>query len=171
MFDYVRFPTDGDIDQAVFSRPNASKDRTIAGFLKRAATALHAKDVRLSAAIFGIQATSRADIGQDPTELKSVLDTVAPMLYPSHFGSGQFDIANPAANPYDTITSSLLDWQKWLVNGKARLRPWLQDFTFNGVPYSTQQVQDQIKAARDLGADGFLLWNATGDYSPGVLLP
>ena len=36
MYDYVRFPTDGDIDAAAYARGNASKDKTIEGFLKKA---------------------------------------------------------------------------------------------------------------------------------------
>jgi hypothetical protein len=171
MFDYVRFPTDGAVDSAVFSRPNASKDKTIAGFLQRAGQVLRPQGVKVSAAVFGIQATSQADIGQDPALLKNVLDTISPMVYPSHFGSGQFDIDNPTANPYDTVTASLLDWQKWMVNGRARLRPWLQDFTYNGVTYGSNEVLAQVKAARDLDTDGYLLWNISGDYSPGVLTP
>ena len=43
MFDYVRFPTDGDVDAAAYARGNASKDKTIEGFLKKAGAALHAK--------------------------------------------------------------------------------------------------------------------------------
>jgi len=171
MFDYVRFPTDGAVEDAVYSRPNASKDKTIAAFLDRAGQVLRPEGVKVSAAIFGIQATSQADIGQDPALLKNVLDAIAPMVYPSHFGSGQFDIDNPTANPYDTVTASLLDWQKWVVNGRARLRPWLQDFAYNGVTYGTAEVEAQIRAARDLHTDGFLLWNISGDYSPGTLMP
>ena len=93
------------------------------------------------------------------------------MVYPSHFGSGQFNIDNPTSNPYDTVIASLLDWQKRVVNGQARLRPWLQDFAYNGVTYGTAQVEAQIRAARDLDTDGFLIWNSTADYSPGVLTP
>jgi hypothetical protein len=170
MYDYVRFPTDGDIDAAAYARGNASKDKTIEGFLKKASSALHAKGVKVSAAIFAIQATSQAPIGQDPAELKRVLDTISPMVYPSHFASGNFDLPSPVSQPYDTVFASLIDWRRDMVNGKARLRPWLQDFDL-GTDYSTAQVQDQIRAANDSGTDGYLLWNPVADYSPGVLVP
>jgi len=32
-------------------------------------------------------------------------------------------------------------------------------------------VQAQITAARQLGARGYLLWNAAGIYTPGALAP
>ena len=95
MFDYVRFPTDGDVDAAAYARGNASKDKTIEGFLKKASTALHARDVKVSAAIFAIQATSQAPIGQDPAVLKRVLDTISPMVYPSHFAAEQLRHPEP----------------------------------------------------------------------------
>ncbi len=174
MFDYVRFPSDGDTGSAVYARPQASKVKTINAFLQKAGTALRAEGVRVSAAIFGIAATSAesgAGIGQDPTELKRLLDTVSPMVYPSHYGDGSFNIPHPAAEPYDLVSASLLDWRRHLVQGKARLRPWLQDFDFNGYPYSTDQVRAQILAAADMGASGYLLWNATAEYSPGVIAP
>ena len=102
--------------------------------------------------------------------LKRVLDTISPMVYPSHFAANNFDIPSPVAQPYDTVFASLIDWRRNLVNGKARLRPWLQDFDL-GMDYSTAQVQDQVRAANDSGTDGFLLWNPVADYSPGVLIP
>ena len=174
MFDYVRFPSDGDTGSAVYVRPQASKVKTINGFLQKAGTALRGEGVRISAAIFGIAASSQesgAGIGQDPTELKKLLDTIAPMVYPSHYGDGTFNIPHPAAQPQDLVSASLLDWRRHLVNGRARLRPWLQDFDYNGYPYSTDQVLAQIRAAQDMGTAGYLLWNTTAEYSPGVLTP
>jgi hypothetical protein len=155
-------------------RPKASKVKTINGFLQKAGTALRAEGVRVSAAIFGIAASSEesgSGIGQDPTELKRLLDTIAPMVYPSHYGPGTFNIPHPAAQPQDLVSASLLDWRRHLVNGRARLRPWLQDFDYNGYPYSTDQVLAQIRAAQDMGTAGYLLWNTTAEYSPGVLTP
>lgn len=48
------------------------------------------------------------------------------------------------------------------------IRPWLQDFTMGGIPYGLPEVQAQIDATDRTGADGWLLWNATCVYTPGV---
>ena len=50
----------------------------------------------------------------------------------------------------------------------TRLVPWLQDFSL-GRTYTLADVQDQIEAARDAGAEGYLLWNAAGLYTRGAL--
>jgi hypothetical protein len=174
MFDYMRFPSDGDTSAAVYARPQVSKVKTINAFVDKAGTALRREGVKVSAAIFGIAASSEesgAGIGQDPTELKRLLDTICPMVYPSHYGDGSFNIPHPAAAPYDLVSSALLDWRRHLVQGKARLRPWLQDFDYNGYPYSTDQVLAQIRATADMGASGYLLWNSTAEYSSGVITP
>ena len=46
--------------------------------------------------------------------------------------------------------------------------PWLQDFSY-GRTYSVAEVQAQIDAAAAAGSGGFLLWNAAGVYTDGVL--
>ena len=48
--------------------------------------------------------------------------------------------------------------------------PWLQDFSL-GRTYTLEDVQQQITAARLLGARGFLLWNAEGLYTDDALAP
>ena len=101
MFDYVRFPTDGAVDDGgLLEAATRRRTRPSRRFLKQAgAGAARREGVKVSAAIFGIQATSQAAIGQDPALLKRVLDTISPMVYPSHFGAEQFDIPSPARQP------------------------------------------------------------------------
>ena len=45
-----------------------------------------------------------------------------------------------------------------------RFLPWLQDFTLYGVPYGEHEVRAQIDAAKELGIEGFLLWNPNVRY-------
>jgi hypothetical protein len=47
----------------------------------------------------------------------------------------------------------------------ARVRPWIQDFDIGAV-YTHDMIEAQIKAARDAGASGFLIWNARNVYEP-----
>ena len=68
------------------------------------------------------------------------------------------------------MTRSLLDFQTALEGRKARLTPWLQDFSL-GRTYTVDDVQAQVAAARAQHTRGFLLWNAEGVYSAPALLP
>jgi hypothetical protein len=57
-FDYVRFPTDGDVSQIIFRhKVKEAKGTTIARFLRYAGSQLHPLGVRVSADVFGLAAT------------------------------------------------------------------------------------------------------------------
>jgi hypothetical protein len=165
MFDYVRFPSDGDVESAVFpGRTQERKGLVIARFLEYARERLNPLGVRVSAAVFGLAATRDLGIGQRPKLIAPHLDAIYPMVYPSHFGSGEYGIACPNCNPGATITVSLRTFRRALRDyPDVRITPWLQDFSL-GVTYTQAQVADQIQAARRVGTAGFLLWNAGGVY-------
>ena len=168
MFDYVRYPTDGNAADMVFHDPGRSRDDTITSFLKKASGTLKPLGVRVSAAMFGLAATADLGIGQRPGKIRNTLDAVYPMVYPSHFTDGQFGIAKPGDTPGPTIAAALSDWRRRTNGGTVQIRPWLQDFTLGGIPYGLPQVQQQIDAADSVGANGWLLWNATCSYTAGV---
>ncbi|MDO8688398.1 MAG: putative glycoside hydrolase, partial [Dehalococcoidia bacterium] len=64
-FDYVRFPTDGDVDGAVFSQPSTQETRqsAIQGFLAKARQALKPMGVKLGIDTFGYTAWRDDDMG------------------------------------------------------------------------------------------------------------
>ncbi len=163
-FDYVRFPSDGDLSQIVYrhTRPEP-KGTTIASFLRYASGQLHPLGVRVSADVFGLAATHDLGIGQVPKRIAPYLDAIYPMVYPSHYGPGEYGIPDPDAYPGRTVAHSLLDFRRQ-VKGKAKMIPWLQDFSL-GRPYTVVEVTDQIAAARRQHAGGFMLWNAEGLYN------
>jgi hypothetical protein len=168
-FDYVRFPTDGDLSAAVFPRKtDQSKTAVITSFAKYAGERLKPLGVRVSADVFGLSATRNMGIGQRPKKLGAYLDTIYPMVYPSHFGPGEYNLPDPNSQPGRTVGLALRDFDRQLTGLDTRLVPWLQDFTL-GRTYTLADVQDQIEAARDSGAEGYLLWNAAGVYSRGAL--
>ena len=94
------------------------------------------------------------------------------MVYPSHYGSGEYGLEDPNASPGATVEWSLADFRRELKKGKgkAELIPWLQDFSY-GRTYGLADVRAQIDAARLMGARGYLLWNPLGVYTPGALAP
>jgi hypothetical protein len=170
-FDYVRFPTDGDLSSAVFPRKtDQSKTAVITSFAKYAGERLRPLGVRVSADVFGLSATRNMGIGQRPKKLGQYLDAIYPMVYPSHFGAGEYNLPNPNAQPGRTVGLALRDFDKQLTGLDTRLVPWLQDFSL-GRTYTLADVQDQIEAARDAGTQGYLLWNAAGSYRRGALAP
>ena len=170
-FDYVRFPSDGPIENAVFPHKVAEPmGWTIARFVHYATQRLHPLGVRVSVDVFGLSATHDLGIGQVPGRLAKYVDAVYPMVYPSHFGPGEYSLDDPNAAPGETVQYALSHFRRELRSGKAMLIPWLQDFSY-GRTYALADVQAQIDAARQMGAKGYLLWNPLGVYTPGTLAP
>jgi hypothetical protein len=168
-FDYVRFPSDGDVSQIRYPGMHAQPmGWTVPLFVRYAASRLHALGVRVSTDVFGLSATRDLGIGQFPRRLGRFVDAVYPMVYPSHFGAGEFNIVDPDSRPGVTVAYALRDFRDKLAGSKAKIIPWLQDFAL-GRAYSIADVQDQIQAARLEHAKGFMLWNPEGVYTVGAL--
>lgn len=168
-FDYVRFPTDGDLSYAVFpGKTRDSKTKVITQFVKYAREQLKPLGVRIGADVFGLTATRNMGIGQQPKKIGKYVDTIYPMVYPSHFGPGEYNLPDPNAQPGRTVGLALRDFDAQLRGLDTRLVPWLQDFSL-GRTYTIDDVREQIQAARDAGTQGFMLWNAAGVYSSGAL--
>lgn len=133
-FDYIRFPSDGDVQNIVYpvydgKRPKYEVMREffayLHGELKR-----YKPEIILSADLFGYVALERADlgIGQRLGDIGENFDYISLMVYPSHYYSGfqvaadparelpalyypyqSADISQVASNrPYDVIHRSLL---------------------------------------------------------------
>jgi hypothetical protein len=164
-FDYVRFPSDGDITQIRYPGKHAQPmGWTIPMFLKYAQSRLKPLGVRISVDVFGLSATRDLGIAQFPRRISPFVDAIYPMVYPSHYVSGEYGIENPDDRPGTTVAYSLRDFRKKLQGRKAKLIPWLQDFSL-GRRYSLSDVQDQIQNARLEHVKGFMLWNADGLYT------
>ena len=168
-FDYVRFPSDGDLSMIRYpgAHPQPMK-ATIAAFLAYAASRLHPLGVRVSADVFGLAATRDLGIGQYPGQVGNVVDTIYPMTYPSHYNAGEYNLPDPNAAPGTTVLDSLRDFRAQLAGRKALLVPWLQDFSL-GRTYTSADVAAQIASARAMDTGGFMLWNAGGLYRAQVL--
>ena len=164
-FDYVRFPSDGDLSQIRY--PGAHTQPmgwTIPMFLKYARSRLKPLGVRLSVDVFGLSATRDLGIAQFPRRIAPFVDTIYPMVYPSHYVSGEYNIIDPDSRPGTTVAYSLRDFRSKLTGRKTMLVPWLQDFSLART-YTLADVQDQIQAARLEHVKGFMLWNASGLYT------
>jgi hypothetical protein len=164
-FDYVRFPSDGDVSQIRYPGRHAQPmGWTIPMFVKYASSRLRPLGVRISVDVFGLSATRNLGIGQFPSRIAPYVDAIYPMVYPSHYVSGEYNIVDPDSRPGTTVAYSLRDFRIAVQGRRARLIPWLQDFSL-GRRYTLADVQDQIQAARLEHSKGFMLWNATGAYT------
>jgi hypothetical protein len=169
-FDYVRFPSDGPIETAVFPGKTAEPmSWTIARFVHYATRKLHPLGVRVSVDVFGLSATHDLGIGQVPRRLAKYVDAVYPMVYPSHYNGGEFDLPDPSAVPGQTVAFSLRDFENAMLGRKALLIPWLEDFSLTSPHPAPADVRAQIDAARRSQTRGFLLWNPEGVYTEQVL--
>ena len=140
--------------------------KTITQFVKFASDKLHKLGVRRLVDVFGLAATRDLGIGQKPNRLARYVDAVYPMVYPSHFNPGEYGIADPNANPGQTVTDALLYFEADLRGSKARLVPWLQDFSL-GRTYTTATCRRRSTRRARPNTRGFLLWNPTsGLYTP-----
>lgn len=172
--DYVRFPTEGDLDDAVFSFDPAElpKDAVITGFVSRMRAALEPTGTRLSADIFGVTAWGRqADIktiGQNLPDLLAHLDVVSPMLYPSHFESGFDSIPSPVDYPYYFLYQGCNRLRALAAEHGVEVRPWVQAFDYRVKNFDASYISEQLHGAEEGGARGWLLWNAASRYDTGL---
>ncbi len=172
--DYIRFPTDGPLNRAEYGVPHndTTRPKAIADFLSEMYSAIAPTHAYLAADVFGLTLWETADggIGQNLETVAQHLDYVCPMVYPSHFYSGSMGFDIPNDHPYEVILWSLQNGDKRIPQYKAKLRPWLQDFSLGeGIAYGPTEVKRQIDAANDFGASGWMLWNASNEYHTSAL--
>ncbi len=170
-YDYVRFPTDGDLSRMDFGTPLTEETRTaaITSFAEMSFNRLAPTGAKLAADIFGYTLLVPGDlgIGQNADRLAPFFDTLCPMVYPSHFPEGSLLVpGHPNDYPYETIRISM-EAGASKVNGQTRkLRPWLQDFSLPGMtPYTITDVRAQIDAAEATNTGGWLMWNPDNVYA------
>jgi len=176
-FDYVRFPTDGEMSAVQFSReatPEARRDAII-GLLKRIRTALKPHGVKVAADIFGYTSWRDDDtgIGQKIEEMAPFVDVLCPMLYPSGFHAGipKYRLAVP--HPYEIVHYSTKKALSRLKGTPVEIRPWLQDFrdyAYDKRKYTAKEIRAQMQGAVEAGATGWMLWNPRVQYTRSALL-
>jgi len=178
--DYVRFPTQGKISEAIFSfqeedTSKSNKDSTyvnrqksdiIEAFVTKAKRVCDKYSVTLTADVFAIVSWQReADInatGQDIQKMSQNLDAIHPMIYSSHFSKNFGFRENLPDEPYHIVYkgSSL---SKKYANKNCRVIPYIQSNSWK-VNYGYDYMAGQIQAVKDSGSDGYILWNASNKY-------
>ncbi len=178
--DYVRFPTQGKISEAIFSfqeedtlkvkidstYTNRKKSDIIESFVARAKKICDKYHVTLSADVFAIVSWQRnADInatGQDIKKMTKHLDAIHPMIYSSHFSKDFGLRENLPDEPYHIVYKGSSLTKKY-ASDKCRVIPYIQSNSWK-VNYEYDYMVGQIQAVMDSGSDGYILWNASNKY-------
>ncbi|HWC67674.1 MAG TPA: putative glycoside hydrolase [Acidimicrobiales bacterium] len=172
LYDYVRRP-EGDLSTMAFVGLDAgmTPEVAVAKFVAETEEQIDEvdPDAMLGISVFGISATRPEQIAQDIRLMAPHVDYVSPMVYPSHWGPGEYGVPDPVRQPAEIVERSVLDFQRVVAGSGAAVVPWLQDFTYGGVAYGPAEVTAQIDAAMGSGARGFLLWNPGSTYHVEVL--
>lgn len=176
-YDYIRFPTDGDLSRVSYGLENtqANREAAIEKFLQQSHERLIPTGVKLSADIFGYTVMVQDDlgIGQNLDQLAQHVDYLSPMVYPSHWPQGSMALdGHPNDYPYETIEISMGLAVNQLNGDRLKLRPWLQDFNMPGMKeYGDAEVRAQVDAVNDLGLSGWLIWDPNNWYHEGAFAP
>jgi hypothetical protein len=174
--DYVRFFSDGPYDEADTNLPNTQSFRlpAVGRLFRLVSNRLAHTHAFLGADVFPVAFIAADDqgIGQRPEVVMPYVDYFDPMVYPSHYGPGVFGYPVPNEHPYEIINDTLK-----LMNAEAKglpmvIRPWIQDFGYGSFrAYTRADVLAEMKALRDNGARGWMIWNAQARFTESALGP
>ncbi|CAN5324506.1 putative glycoside hydrolase [soil metagenome] len=165
-FDYIRFPSDGDVAAADTDGDYAEPNRiaTVTAFLEEAYSRINPMGCAVAADIFAITLTSDWDegIGQRPEPLSQTIDVLSPMVYTYTYGRGWGGYEDPNEHAAE-IVAMALDAGIEKDMGFAIYRPWIQTWQLNASEINA--VQDVVEA-RDLG---WMIWSANTLYDDSFL--
>lgn len=171
-FDYVRFPSDGDISKIVYPAwdNQASKPEIMREFFEYLNKELKPLGAFLSVDLFGLTMVREDDmnIGQILENAIPYFDFICPMVYPSHYPPDFEDYKNPADYPYEIITMNLIRGKERIGSSETKLRPWLQDFNLGAI-YDKKMIELEKQAVYDTNSYGWTLWNPASRYTEEAL--
>ena len=170
-FDYIRFPEPyKSLPPQIFPEQNGrSKPQVLAEFLTAARNRFAKLGVRTTADIFGLVTTvgGTLEVGQKWEPIAQSVDVVLPMVYPSHYPPGSFQLPHPNADPYNVIHIAISRArerdEKIGITGD-HVRPWLQAFSIGMPKYGAHELEEQKRAVYDSGYDGWVLWEPGSRY-------
>ena len=173
-YDYIRFPTDGNLSDIVYPLSgarlaNEQKTDILKDFLSYIDGEVRSKKIPVSVDVFGLVAVAGGDIGigQILEDIVPYVDYISPMVYPSHFADGWSGYQNPAEYPYEVIYETMNSAKQRLIaigDDPQKIRPWLQDFSL-GYSYGISEVQAQMQGVIDSGLNSWMMWNASNKYT------
>lgn len=161
-FDYVRFPTDGDVSIIRLNNVKGARYEPIVAFFEELRKKV---DAEIGICIFGyaVWYNLKAE-GQEISKFGPVVDVVYPMFYPSHFHP-QFEKEECEywRNYWIYFDSVEEAFKKLPLN--VKVIPFVQGFDLYAEDYNDEYIFSQILGAINADADGILIWNAASNYT------
>ncbi|HWL88854.1 MAG TPA: putative glycoside hydrolase, partial [Polyangiaceae bacterium] len=189
--DYVRFPVQRGLGNAVLPPADGSREKVILEFVRRVHQVTKAHHVPLSLDIFGVTATGTVEdlhnLGQDIAMLGTECEALSPMTYPCHYDKGfmGWDIpgnhpeivgigtrealvrlakANTAPATHGATASNGNNAADGTNGTLAVIRPWLQAFGWRAPEYGPKYLMTEAASAEKAGSTGWLMWNPGCKY-------
>ncbi|OIO19800.1 MAG: hypothetical protein AUJ37_02005 [Candidatus Magasanikbacteria bacterium CG1_02_41_34] len=165
-FDYVRFPSDGNMSNVVYTNGVEEKYDVMRHFYTFLGEQLADEPAWISLDMFGfvMERHDGMNIGQRLEDAVGNVDYISPMMYPSHYPAGHLGLANPAASPGIVIANGMQKGISFFEHTKTEVRPWIQAFNIGAV-YGATNIRAQIDNVEKYTDGGWLLWNAANRYS------
>jgi len=178
--DYIRFPTQGNLENAVFNFQKTDNEKSFADsnytprekvdiieiFIDKIKRTVEKYGVTLTADLFAIVAwQAPSDVrntGQDISRLSKHLDSIHPMIYSSHFNTG-FNFREQIENePYYIVYQGTMLTRREAAGG-CWIIPYIQANNWK-VNYNKNYIIAQVRAIEDAKADGYILWSSSNKY-------
>ncbi|MGW5055610.1 putative glycoside hydrolase [Actinokineospora sp. NPDC004072] len=169
LYDYIRRP-EGAFERMKLPGLKGSPEDAIVDFVAKSRDAVRKHGAFLGVSVFGIAATRPGPVAQNIPGMAEYADYISPMVYPSHWGPGEYGVARPESQPYDITARSVGDFVQKVKGTGSEIIPWLQAFSL-AVNYGPKEIRAQIDAAKSVGAPSFLLWDPACRYDPADLDP
>ncbi len=163
-FDYIRFPTDGELARIRLTDIDGSRYTPIVEFLKEVKDDL-GDEVEIGVCCFGFAVWYNLKReGQDIEKMGAYIDVLYPMLYPSHFGRNFKREENEYWRNYWIYFDSVREAKEKLP-AHVRIIPFVQGFDLGTQSFDGEYLSSQFYGSLAGGADGCVIWNARGDYA------
>jgi hypothetical protein len=162
-FDYIRYPSS--------AKPYKNwhkKLENIVRFLD-AVNEIKPEEKRISLTFYGytVWAKQLAKEGQRFEEMAEKVDAVYPMLYPSHFHDDFMNDSTKEWRTYSLIYESVKKAHERVPEKNIEIIPYLQAFSWKRSRLGKNYILNQLIAASESQSDGFVLWEAGGNYGKG----
>ncbi len=162
-FDYFRFPVDDATRFALFpAEVKTPRRQVLLGLLRRVDQALR---IPIGVDVFGLTAFNegdRAGLGQALEEWAKHVDVITPMLYLN--GMGMWLRGQKKNRALQLVSAGAGRLRRRLGYGPI-IRPFLQAFPQGADYFNPAFIEEQIRGARQGGADGFLFWHPASNYA------
>ena len=90
-----------------------------------------------------------------------------PSLFGNNYSQAGLEITDALQNPGEEVKAAI-NFSKQGVSADTQIIPMLQDGNDSGFnnskAYTKAQIDAQISAAKELGIDEYILYNADGEY-------